>query len=428
MAGRTSLPIAFPASAVHVHRQLAANFTTLMASKSCTRPNARPVAAVSGAIAGCTRLWCNQTYLKQTAVRGGRNVNPGCYASMLEALMIEAPAEEKPLVFISHKHENSPIADAVREFVLSSTAGAVDVFQSSSEQAYSPRMGFSLNQELKTALWRAGAFILIYTHTDLDWSYCMFEYGVANNPKSPDTRIILFRCCDAVPALFAGQVNVNVRELADIQKFTNQLLTDPDFFQDHGSPVTRFQPNSGPVASAAVQFYEKLQRSLPPLKKPSHEEWPAFPFLRLRLDHKHVQMLNDAEGKVTLKKASALIQNESVVAGYDKYTERLFNSPGFENGMKFGTLVKMWKDKESRRDSKSRWIDSICKQVTASGRWQFPPQEWQMMQGVVDDTWHAPMVTRVRRVPNQYMEFDIYFFRFDIDKESASAKIGIPKV
>ena len=50
-----------------------------------------------------------------------------------------------------------------------------------------PRAGFSLNQELKNALWQARSFILLYTHSTLDWSYCMFEYGVANNPQTPDT-------------------------------------------------------------------------------------------------------------------------------------------------------------------------------------------------------------------------------------------------
>jgi len=41
----------------------------------------------------------------------------------------------KPLVFISHKHINKAIADIMRQFIISSTGGNVEVFQSSSEQA-----------------------------------------------------------------------------------------------------------------------------------------------------------------------------------------------------------------------------------------------------------------------------------------------------
>ena len=335
--------------------------------------------------------------------------------------------KNKPLLFISHKHENRIIADALRNFVEMNTAGMVEVFQSSSEQAPGPRAGFSLNEELKSALWRAGAFILIYTHSTLDWSYCMFEYGVANNPGTPYTRMVLFRCCDAVPSLFAGQVNVNARELVDIQKFSNQLLTAPDFFPDYGGPVTQHQPNSQMVASAAADFYQKLQPLLPPLIPSSHEEWPAYPFLRLQLDMKHVEAIKNAPASDRLRKAFDLIQTECLVTDYDKEAERLFNSPGFDKGMKFEALVRAWMEKEEKRDSRSKWVESLCGQVTDGARWRFPPLVWELMQGINSDTWYAPILTRVRRVPNQHMQFDIYFFKFEVDEEQKRAKVGIPE-
>jgi hypothetical protein len=307
------------------------------------------------------------------------------------------------------------------------TGGVVEVFQSSSDQAPGPRAGFSLNQELKSALWRAGAVVLIYTHSTLDWSYCMFEYGVANNPKSPDTRIILFRCCDAVPSLFAGQVNVNARELVDIQKFTNQLLTAPDFFSDYGGPVTQHQPNSQGVAAAAAEFYQKLQLFLPPLIPASHEEWPAYPFLQLQLDMKHVEAIKNAPPSDRLRNALDLIQKECLVTDYDKEAERLFNSPSFDKGMKFEALVTAWMEKDEKRDSHSRWVESLCRQVTEGARWRFPPLVWELMQGINGDTWYAPILTRVRRVPNQRMQFDIYFFKFEVDEEKKCAKVGIPE-
>jgi hypothetical protein len=341
--------------------------------------------------------------------------------------MADKVPKNKPLLFISHKHEDRIIADALRNFVEMNTGGVVEVFQSSSDQAPGPRAGFSLNQELKSALWRAGAVVLIYTHPTLDWSYCMFEYGVANNPKSPDTRIILFRCCDAVPSLFAGQVNVNARELVDIQKFTNQLLTAPDFFSDYGGPVTQHQPNSQGVAAAAADFYQKLQLLLPPLIPASHEEWPVYPFLQLQLDMKHIEAIKNAAPSDRLRNALDLIQKECLVTGYDKEAERLFNSPSFDKGMKFEALVTAWMEKDEKRDSHSRWVESLCRQVTEGARWRFPPLVWELMQGINGDTWYAPILTRVRRVPNQRMQFDIYFFKFEVDEEKKCAKVGIPE-
>jgi hypothetical protein len=332
---------------------------------------------------------------------------------------------KRPLLFISHKHENCAIANALREFVKLATAGKVEVFQSSSEQAETTRAGHRLDQELKKALWQSDAFIMLYTYKELDWSYCMYEYGIADHKESPDTRIILFRCCDGEPALFAGQVNVDVRDPDSILKFTKQFLTDHDFFPNRASAITDHAPTSGAVVQAAEQLFKTLQPLLPPLS-PTLEEWPAHPFLRLQLDRHHVETIKKAKGSSGLKKAIALIRDEGVVNGYDKYAERLFNSPGFEKRMTLASLVTLWSETDATRNSGSRWIDSLCKQVAAGASWRFPPPNWELMQAVDGKAWHAPMVTRVRRLPDRHMEFDIYFFKFDVDDANTHAKIGYP--
>lgn len=335
--------------------------------------------------------------------------------------------DPKPLLFISHKHVNKSIADVLRTFIDVYTSGNVDVFQSSSAEAAGPQAGFNLNQELKKALWRCGAFIMIYTQAAQDWSYCMYEYGVANRPQSADTRMILFQCGDSVPALFAGQVNVNVRELSSVQKFVNQLLTNPDFFPDYGGPVTRHLPNSGPVATAAADLFQKLQPVLPPLVQPSVEEWPAYPYLQLQLDMQHVEAIKAAPQPERLRTACELIQKEAIVSAVDKECARLFNAPDLEGGVKFESLVKVWQENDDKTDSKSKWVESLCRQVTNGALWKFPPIVWELMKEIGGDTWYAPILARVSRVPNQHMHFDIYFFKFQIDNEKNCVKVGIPE-
>jgi len=222
-------------------------------------------------------------------------------------------------------------------------------------------------------------------------------------------------------------VNVNARELVDIQKFTNQLLTGPDFFRSYGAPITQHAPNSQRVAAAAADLCQKLQAVIPPLAPPSHEEWPAYPFLQLQLDNVHVEAIKATPTADRLKKATELLQKEGVVSGYDKEAERLFNSPGFEKGMRFETLVSTWAEKAERNDSQSRWVESLCRQVMEGARWRFPPVVWELMQGIDGDTWYAPIVTRVRRLPGQHMQFDVYFFKFDVDDEKQAVKIGLPE-
>jgi hypothetical protein len=82
------------------------------------------------------------------------------------------PPEGKPLLFISHLHEDKTVADILRTFVISRTANRVSVYQSSSATGEGPRAGGPLNKQLTSVLWRTDVFILLYTRPDKDWSYC----------------------------------------------------------------------------------------------------------------------------------------------------------------------------------------------------------------------------------------------------------------
>ena len=227
-----------------------------------------------------------------------------------------------------------------------------------------------------------------------------------------------------------GQVNVDLPNLVDIQKFANELLTAPNFFPGCGA-ITQHQSNGSRVASAAADLYQKLQPLLPPAKPVTHEEWPAYPFLQLQLDLKHVEAIKSEPGVARVDTDSPpndrlqhifdLIQKEALIAGCDTYAERLFACPAFDEGTKLETLVKIWMENENSK-SHPRGVESLCRQVAQAARWQFPPVIWELMQGVNDETWYAPILTRVRRLPGQHMQFDIYFYKFEVDKRRKRPK------
>jgi hypothetical protein len=98
-----------------------------------------------------------------------------------------AAQQREPMVFISHKHTDRGIADAVRSFIERRSNREVRVYQSSSAEAEAPDVGRALTAELKAALWKTGIVILLYTSEDQDWQWCMWECGVATNPNSPDS-------------------------------------------------------------------------------------------------------------------------------------------------------------------------------------------------------------------------------------------------
>jgi len=339
--------------------------------------------------------------------------------------MSSNPGGSKPLLFISHKHADRNIADVIRSFITIYSGGRVTVFQSSSAWADAPKVGRNLNKQLRETLWKSSVVILVYTAPDQDWNYCMWECGVASHPQSPDTKIILFQCADSSPALFSEQVNVNVRDLVDVQKFTDEFLTAPDFFSGFGGPISEFQPHGQEVASAAADFYQKLQPVLPPEKEDPSVEWPAYPFLQFELSLQLVDRIQKAEVQERPQVAKDIILKGCLVCAADRFAEQLFGVPSFPNGTNIGQLADIWRQKYP--DSTSKWIEALCSQIMDGAMWRFPTPIWGLMRGVSDDTWYAPVLNRVRKIPSmQIMQFHIYFYKFDISSDGRCVNINIP--
>lgn len=332
----------------------------------------------------------------------------------------QSPSTNRSL-FISHKQVDKKIADVISSFVTMHSGGRVNVYQSSSPWNDAPKVGRNLNKQLRETLWNTGVLILIYTTSDHDWSYCMWECGVASHPQSPDTKIILFQCAGNSPAVFNEQVNVDMRALVDIQKFTSEFLTSSDFFPGATGPITKFKSNGREVASAATDLFQKLEPVLPPEKIDPSTEWPAYPFLQLELGFQHIDQIR----KLDPKQRNEIIKKECLISATDKYCEQLFGVLSFSSDMTFKQLADSWLQKFPH--SQSKWIQALCNQVSAGATWNFPTTSWDIMQGFNDNIWRAPVLTRVRKIPSrQCTQFDIYFFKFDLDAIDNSINIPIP--
>jgi hypothetical protein len=96
------------------------------------------------------------------------------------------PPQSRPVLFISHLTEDRQVADVLTHFVRAHSGGLVQVFQTSTDIAQSGR---HQRQHLMQALWDAIVIILVYTDSTKDWSYCIWECGVAAQPpKSGEAR------------------------------------------------------------------------------------------------------------------------------------------------------------------------------------------------------------------------------------------------
>ncbi len=314
----------------------------------------------------------------------------------------------KPLVFISHKHSDSEIGTAVAKFIRDRSLGGVDVFLSSNWTFDGPRFGGSLNSELMRALWNSDVLILIYTSADQDWSYCMWECGVATHRDSPDTRIIVFQCGRDVPTPFSADLRVDVRNPEHVRRFTNQLLTNADFFPGRGQAIAPSVARET-VEKAAEELFNNLKEVIPPPADGQIDEWPAWPFLRLELPKTEVERLESATAAERIGLAHQVVQECGVVVKSDARAAQIFGLASFPDRYKFKELLRLWKDQYPSADA--TWFDSCCEQIMVGARREFPIIRWSPLREVGGDEEFTPVLSRVKRLPfGGSVQFDLYFY------------------
>ena len=165
---------------------------------------------------------------------------------------------------------------------------------SSSPNYEGPRLGQPLNDELKRALAVAEAVILVFTSDTEDWSYCMWECGIATNPsEARPTSVVVVQCTPNKPKPFGDQLRVDARDLDSVQAFVKALLTTTDFFPRRDAPMTGFAPEGSEVTEFAVDLHAKLAGVLPS-GGGAERSTPTAPYLRLRLDDHAAEELRTA--------------------------------------------------------------------------------------------------------------------------------------
>lgn len=329
----------------------------------------------------------------------------------------EQPEEDikDPYIFLSHRHKDSIIADVLRKNLLSWGMPSSSIFQSSHPES-GPAYTKKLKDELKTALVQANLVILIYTFADEDWSYCMWETGVAVNPESDDTNIIVFKCTDDTSKVFKDQTLVDMSEKS-ITKFVKQFHTYENFFQ--ASPA--YAPDIDPsvINDRSKTLYKGLTKVVPCGKFVERYRWDNF---RLELDKETVQMINNETNEDSI---ISLIQEKCIIK--DKpppfgQSLKHFGFSAFFEGMTLKELIERWKDGKNEntkkgikgwKETSEEWIDELCFEIKRAINIQDAQPPSALLRSLVPDTdwWFYPVLNHVRVLTGNDMEFDIYFFR-----------------
>lgn len=313
--------------------------------------------------------------------------------------------KERPLIFISHKHSDKELAKIVAQFIRNRSLGDVDVFLSSDWDYEGPPLGGHLTVELKNALWNTDALILVYTSSDENWEFCMWECGTATRADSPDTRTVVFQCGNSAPAPFTSDLRVDVRKLDNIRKFTKELLTEDNFFP--GRPA--LAPNAKPDAleEAAQELFEKIKHKLPDIIT---NEWHAWPFIRVELPIDEVDKLLAASVSESLSMARQIVSEFAVVVASDPRAAQMLGLARLKETGKFSELLKLWSEQYPCEDAS--WFDSCCEQIVVGARAEFPVIRLTPLREVGGDKKFTPVLNRVKRisqVSKKVVQFDLYF-------------------
>ena len=136
---------------------------------------------------------------------------------------------KRPVIFLSHRRADKAIADVLRGTLESWIAGRATVVQPSGANGGARTIGQSLSDKDRQALSDANVVMLIYTVSDDEWFYCMWECGLATDPSGEGTRVVVLQCGPHLPAPLGKQMTVTIDE-AGIRRFTHNLLKARDFF------------------------------------------------------------------------------------------------------------------------------------------------------------------------------------------------------
>jgi TIR domain len=334
----------------------------------------------------------------------------------------EEPAGQKPAIFISHKHADRAIADALRNWISDVSLGGVTTYQSTFPDN-APRVGAPLNDELRRQLHDSQAVVCLFTSPDEDWAYCMWECGVATDPMTEGTRIIVFQFSDAYPPPFQDRVRVDVREKTDIQKFVRSFLTDPDFFPGQGHALAPDLPPAAPqVETKAEDLYNRLTEVVPG----AIEEWPAWGYFILQLPSDEVERVKqEASADKRVQLVEEQLRGSTLIVKGDKTAKGLFGRAVFPPGLTFAQVLQDWTNQYP--DASDQWVLSLAHQIELAARGSYPLSDWSVMRGATRaGEWCIPVVTWVRTLPSRDMQFDVYFLPVrGVDEEAGRLDLGV---
>lgn len=309
-----------------------------------------------------------------------------------------------PSLFISHRHADHAIAGVLRDWIRDCTMETVRVYQSSNATDAVPS-GSRLTAALRQQLHASSVVLCIFTGHDADWSWCMWECGVATDPLEDSTRVVVLQFCDDFPRPYADVVRVDVRNDRDVERFATELLTSPDFVPGHGRPLRQLDAHDPVVERKAQELVNALRDVGPPAPV---EVWESWSVLNLEFPIELVDGLDDAQPEPDRVAAiqEMLLMHCHVVEG-QRLARNMFGIIRFPERIAFSKLYSEWQRQVPH--STSQWLESLAKQISLTARRRLPATDWEIVEGATTQLSIPVLCWTVRDPAKRTFQFHMYF-------------------
>jgi len=280
-------------------------------------------------------------------------------------------AMAKPTVFISHRHADARVAKIVGDFLDERSSHNARVYLSSSADFSGPGAGEHLVSALKRELAESDLVVLVFTSEAEGWSWCMWECGVATDPKDDiPSKVVVLQCGDAAPAPYVDHVRVDVRNLESLTGFVRKLLATKEYFPQHERELTGYDEGDARLREFAEQLHGELGAALAELRAPEVEERSASTHLCVELDRETVAELRSAVGPSSvvdlLGERAVIVRRQGANALFGRHLES--NTP-------LGRLQAA-AEPAVVGAGKSRWFEALAEQIVAVVRGEYPIVPW----------------------------------------------------
>lgn len=326
-------------------------------------------------------------------------------------------------LFISHKDKDKDIADALRTTVNNWCVGQdVEVYQSSNPKASPVTVGRKIKDDLKRAISDVDVVLLIYTDDKDDWSFCMWECGLATNPRAnaadPDANIVVLQCLNSIPAVFEDQLWVPVNE-EGIEKLTSDFHNSPDFFSRHDGAFLPADKDT--IRERSFALLQKLQKAIRPLRdRTEHKRGFTPQWIRihvsLSLSKDQLDLINRTrDPEKSFELTEEVIKSKCVInEKTDTHAFGHFDLAGAKRGLTLWEFYKSWQFSEAGQKFKHmNWFRDLgVAMIRRILNKQALEAQVPVKSAKEQQTWYLPVINAFRSENNDCdWEFLIELYR-----------------